>query len=49
MADEEFEDQEVPPPPPPARGFDRLVRENPIAAIASAFVVGVLLGRLGIL
>jgi hypothetical protein len=51
MADEYFEEEEGAPmpPPPPAHGFETLVREHPVAAVISALVAGILLGRLGIL
>lgn len=47
MADDDFD--EPPPPPPPPGGFEHFVRHNPIGAVVGALVIGVLLGRLGIL
>ena len=48
MADEGFEDQPPAPAAPPS-GLADFVRENPIGAVIGAVIVGVLLGRLGIL
>jgi hypothetical protein len=45
MAKEDFDDL----PPPPPHGFERFVRENATIAVIGAPVVGILLGRLGIL
>ena len=45
--EEEFEDP--PPPPPPPHGFEHFVRHNPTAAVVGALVVGVILGKIGLL
>jgi hypothetical protein len=47
MADDKLDD--VSPAPPSPNSFDGFVRENPIAAVVGALIVGILLGRLGIL
>lgn len=49
MAEEEFEDEPPAPPPPPPHGFEHFVRHNPTAAVIGALVVGLVLGRFGIL
>jgi len=47
--DSAFEDDDLAPPPPPPHSFEHFVRENPVGAVVGALIVGIVLGRLGIL
>ena len=47
MSEESFEEP-LPPAEAPA-GFDQFVRNNPVTAVIGALVIGLLLGRTGIL